>query len=446
MDPGSAGRLSASALRAEAERVLRANWREGTRGDGVPFAFTCPAPPRYRHMWHWDSCFHAIAWRLVDPARARAELRTVLRSGRPDGFLPHTVFWDAPAGWRRAPLYATRGLFGDRCTETIGPPLLAFAWELVADASPDEPGFRSEALASLAAHLRWLEHHRDPDRDALLTIVVPDESGLDDSPKYAPVFGRLTHDRAGYVLLLERGRRARWDSHTLIARHEHHVEDVWVNVAFALSLHAMARLTGDASWAAKARRVEQALLDRCLDERTGLFFDLAGRGERAVRISTWSALSPLALPGLPDDVRRRIVEEHLLDARRYRAPVGIPSVSMDEPSYNPRWDRFRTWRGPSWVNTAWLLVPAMRELGYDAAAGRGRELAGDGRARRRVSRVLPPGVRAGARRARVRLVDVADRPAPRGPDRGGERAEDLAQPAAVEEVRLAGVQRDPGVW
>ena len=129
----------AARLRAAAEAVLRGNWREGTRADGVPYAFTCPATPRYRHMWHWDSCFHAIAWRLIDPARARAELRTVLRSGRPDGFLPHTVFWDAPAGWRRAPLYATRGLLGDRHTETIGPPLLAFAWELVADASPDDP-------------------------------------------------------------------------------------------------------------------------------------------------------------------------------------------------------------------------------------------------------------------------------------------------------------------
>jgi len=362
--------LSTAALRAAAERTLRANWREGTRGDGVAFAFTCPAPPRYRHMWHWDSCFHAIAWTRVDPARARAELRTVLRSGRADGFLPHTAFWDAPAGWRRAPLYATRGPLGDRHTETIGPPLLPFAWEIVADASPDEPGFRSEALAQLAAHLRWLEHHRDPDGDGLLTIVAPDESGLDDSPKYAPVFGRLTHDRPGYALLMERGRRAGWDSRTLIARHDHHVEDVWVNVAYALSLHAMARLSEGPSWAAKARRVEAALLERCLDERSGLFFDLAGRAERPVPVSTWSALTPLVLPGVPEAVRRRLVIEHLLDARRYRAPVGIPSVDMGEPSFNPRWDRFRTWRGPSWVNTAWLLAPAMRELGYGDAADR----------------------------------------------------------------------------
>ena len=362
--------MSTAALRVAAERTLRANWREGTRGDGVAFAFTCPAPPRYRHMWHWDSCFHAIAWTRIDPARARAELRTVLRSGRADGFLPHTAFWDAPARWRRAPLYATRGPLGDRHTETIGPPLLPFAWEIVADASPDEPGFRTEALPRLAAHLRWLEHHRDPDDDGLLTIVAPDESGLDDSPKYGPVFGRLTHDRPGYALLMERGRRAGWDSRTLIARHDHHVEDVWVNVAYALSLHAMSRLSADPSWAASARRVEAALLERCLDARTGLFFDLAGRAERPVPVSTWSALSPLVLPGVPEAVRRRLVEEHLLDARRYRAPVGIPSVDMREPSFNPRWDRFRTWRGPSWVNTAWLLAPAMRELGYgDAADG-----------------------------------------------------------------------------
>jgi hypothetical protein len=315
-------------------------------------------------MWHWDSCFHAIAWRLFDPARARAELRTVLRSGRPDGFLPHTVFWDAPAGWRRAPLYATRGFVGDWRTETIGPPLLPLAWEIVADASADEPSFRGESLPALGRHLDWLARERDPDGDGLLAIITPDESGLDDSPKYEPVFGRMAHDRLGYWLLIERGRRAGWDARALIERHDHHVEDVWVNVAYALSLRAMGRLSGEPRWGEQAARVERALLERSLDERTGLFFDLGGRAERPARVSTWASLSPLLLEGLPERVRLRLVEEHLLHPRRYGAPVGIPSVSLEEPSFNPRFDRFRAWRGPSWMNTAWLLVPAMRSLGY----------------------------------------------------------------------------------
>ena len=116
--------------------MLRENWREGHRAsDGVSYAFSCPATPRYRHQWYWDSCFHAISRRHFDPAGARAELRTLIRAGRLDGFIPHTAFWDRPAYWRRAPFYGTHTVFGCSATSTIQTPLLALAWELVAEAS-----------------------------------------------------------------------------------------------------------------------------------------------------------------------------------------------------------------------------------------------------------------------------------------------------------------------
>jgi hypothetical protein len=349
--------------------VLDANWREGEHRDGTPYGFTCPATPRYRHQWHWDSCFHAIAWRRHDIARAREELRTVLRGGRADGFIPHTVFWHNHPRWRRAPFYATQRVRGSRHTTTIGPPLLPFAWEIVARASTDEPGFATEALHALAAHLDWLERERDVDGDGLITIVLPDESGIDDSPKYDSVYGPYAHYKPGYFRLVARYGKLGWNAHAIAAAHDEHVEDVWVNVAYALSLRAMGRLAGDDAYARRAQRVEAALLERCLDAPTGLFFDLAGRSERPVHVSTWSALSPLALDALPEDVRRRLVEEHLLDPRRYGAPCGIPSVAMDERAFNPGFDCWRTWRGPAWMNVAWLLLPAMRELGYgDEAA------------------------------------------------------------------------------
>jgi glycogen debranching enzyme len=188
----------------------------------------------------------------------------------------------------------------------------------------------------------------------------------------------MAHWRPGYFRLVERCRRRRWDSRTILARTDEHVEDVLVNVAHALSLRALARLLGGAgrhdeatAQTARAQRTEAALLERCWDERRGLFFDLAGRAERRVEVSTWSALSPLALgDAIPEDVRRRLVEEHLLHPRRYGAPFGIPSVSMDEPAFRPGFDRFRTWRGPAWINTTWLLVPPLRELGYAEDADR----------------------------------------------------------------------------
>jgi hypothetical protein len=352
--------------------VLEANWRQGyRRSDGVPYAFTCPATPRYRHQWYWDSCFHAIVWRHFDPSRARAELRTLVRAGRLDGFIPHTAFWDRPAYWRRAPFYGTHTVFGASATSTIQTPLIALAWELVAAHSPDEPGFGEEGLASLRLHYDWLARERDPDGDGLITIIHPDESGLDDSPKYDQVFGWMRHESPGHAWLIERNRRLAYDAARVADRHEEHVEDVMVNVFYALGLRSLARLDGEHGrvYEQRAVRTERALLERCYDERSGLFFDLAGRRERPVPVSTWSSLSPLALDGLPEDVRRRLVEQHLLHPGRYRVACGIPSVSQEEPSFKPGFALWRCWRGPSWMNTAWLLVPAMRELGYlDEAA------------------------------------------------------------------------------
>jgi hypothetical protein len=369
IDERRAARLHAGAL-----SVLERNWREGRTRDGARYAFTCPATPRYRHQWYWDSCFHAIVWRHFDPARAREELRTLLRAGRLDGFIPHTIFWDRPAMWRRAPFYGTHTVLGDIATATIQTPILALAWEKVAEASrDDEPGFATEALDELRLHYDWLDRERDPDGDGLITIILPDESGLDDSPKYDGVFRWMRHDLPGYFWLVERHRRDGYRAASIVERCDEHVEDVLVNVLYALSLRSLSRLLGEDAggvYAGRAQRTEQALLDRCLDDRTGLFYDLAGRTERPVAVSTWSALAPLALPSLPEDVRRRLAEEHLLHPSRYRVPFGIPSVAVEEPAFNPRWNRFRTWRGPSWMNTSWLLAPALRDLGLDDEADR----------------------------------------------------------------------------
>jgi glycogen debranching enzyme len=364
------GRKRVERLRAAAHETLAGNWREGSLADGTGYGYTCPAPPRYRHQWYWDSCFHAIVWRHFRPDRAREELRTLVRAGRLDGFIPHTAFWHDSAGWRRAPFYATHSVRGDRATAHIQTPMLALAWELVAERSDDDPGFATEALDALRLHYDWLARHRDPDRDGLISIIHPDESGLDDSPKYDPVFGWMSHYLPGYFWLVERSRRLGYDSRAIIARYDEHVEDVLVNVFYALSLRSLARLSGEQAYAARAERTERALIEHCWDEERGLFFDLAGRDHSPLRVSTWSSLAPLALPSLPDEIGRRLIEDHLLHPLRYRARYGIPSVSMEERSFQAGWHLFRCWRGPAWMNTAWLLVPALRRFGYAREADR----------------------------------------------------------------------------
>ncbi len=90
-----------------AERVLRQNWLEGERA-GVPFAYTRPSPGRYPWQWFWDSCFAAIVWRRFDPARARAELESLLaRAARGRLHRPHDLL-GPPRLARPAPLLQRR--------------------------------------------------------------------------------------------------------------------------------------------------------------------------------------------------------------------------------------------------------------------------------------------------------------------------------------------------
>jgi hypothetical protein len=344
--------VSAPAALEIAERVLRANWLEGER-DGVPFAYTRPSPRRYPWQWYWDSCFTAIAWRRFDPARSRAELETLLAAQREDGFIGHTIFWDRPVSLPRLPLYNV-ALRRALQTETIQPPLLAWAWRIAIGDPAAEP--------RIGAQAEWLAAHRDLEGDGLLWIVQPDESGLDASPKFDPVWGRRANARIGFPGLVRRNRRLGFEARRVREHGGPVLCEVVVNTMWSLSLQALGRPS-----------VTGALVDRLWDERRGLFLDEAQPGGARPGVVTWAALAPLALPDLPEEIGRRLVEEHLLERREFLTPVAPPSVAASEPSYEPGGGRGpvrRYWRGPTWVNSAWLLWLGLRRLGYDAEAER----------------------------------------------------------------------------
>jgi hypothetical protein len=343
---------------AIAEQTLGLNWIEGER-EGVPYGYSRPSPGHYPWQWYWDSCFHAIVWRRFDRERAERELRSLLAGGTEDGFIGHTIFWHDGVDWQRRWTYnvASRDAFN---TSTIQPPLLGWAWRIAVGDPAAEP--------RIAAHHRWLEANRDLDGDGLLWICQPDESGLDSSPKFDAVWGLRAHARALFPFLIARNRRRDWDLRRIADAGGPVMCEVVTNVLWCLARIA----AGEPS-------ITPAIIERLWDERRGLFLDLArgklahpehtddAAGDRRVRISTWSALAPLALPDLPESIGRRLVEEHLLDTRRYWLPFPPTSVSAQEPTFQPRkWKgplRRLYWRGPTWINSAWLIWIGLLRLG-----------------------------------------------------------------------------------
>lgn len=339
----------AAAIRKQCEKTLRQNWREGIRArDGARFAYTRPSPGHYPWQWYWDSCFAAIVWRRFEPARARAELETLLAAQREDGFIGHTIFWDTPLEGARRFTYNVTSPHATM-TSSIQPPLLAWAWQTAVGDPAAEPRIR--------LHHEWLAQNRDLDGDGLIWIVQPDESGLDASPQFDAIWGSRAHGLPRFFLLVRRNRQLGFDLRRVEAAGGPVCCEVMTNVLYNLSRLAL----GLAS-------LTSVMIERCYDAETGLFRPLARPQPERVPALSWAALAPLALPDLPEHIGRRLVEEHLLDTAEFWLPVPPPSVSASDPTFSrddtplPRLRRY--WRGPTWINAAWLVWIGLRRLGY----------------------------------------------------------------------------------
>ncbi|MCH8199229.1 MAG: glycogen debranching protein, partial [Chloroflexi bacterium] len=82
---------------------------------------------------------------------------------------------------------------------------------------------------------------------------------------------------------------------------------------------------------------------------------------------TVASLVPLVVEGLPADVAGELVERHVQNREEFWLLHPLPSVAASEPTFNPR-NASLTWRGPTWINTNWLLWRGLRKHGFEELA------------------------------------------------------------------------------
>ncbi len=336
-------------VEALCRETLERSWTVGERS-GTSYAYTRPSPERYRWQWYWDSCFAAIVWRRFEPERSRRELSTLLSASREDGFIGHTIFWAGRLGGVRRLFYNVID-DGDHMTATIQPPMLAWAWRIAVGDPAAEP--------AILAHHEWLRSERDLEGDGLLWLLQPDESGLDASPQFDPVWHHRAQGLPGFVDLVHHNRRLGFRIRSVRDAGGPVVCEVLTNVLWGLAELALGRPS-----------LTPALVARCYDERAGLFVPRALPAIDERIPVTWSALAPLALPDLPEAIGRRLVEEHLC-GEGFWTNVAPPSVAIGEPSFSLREHTLglrRYWRGPTWINSAWLVWLGLVRLSYDEHA------------------------------------------------------------------------------
>jgi glycogen debranching enzyme len=375
IDPVEAERVA-----AEARRVLMGNRQSGISGwDGMRYDFVCPSPTHYPFQWFWDSAFHAIALLHVDPELAKQELRCLMQGAQDDGFIAHMLLWerDAHAHWLEDE-YSIRRVH-PYFTATIQPPVVARAVERIFEHTGDL-AFVRELLPPIVRFFDWLARVRDPDRDGLVAIIQPDESGLDASPKYDRAMA-IPYDPPGDTLpALQRSMQRLFDAYKDASPEQQPLldvflfEDVMVNAIYADGLRALARLSRAVGapdpdrFERASRRTLDALMRKCWDPEVGVFWDLSGAAEEQARVLTFTSLFPLILPDLDPAVAKRLVHEHLLNENEFWLPYPVPSVAANEASFDPTWRTKTTWRGPTWVNVNWYLYWGLRTHGFDDVA------------------------------------------------------------------------------
>ena len=371
-------------LRAFTEAVRALYDRNRQRGFapwcGLEYDFVCPSMGTYPFQWFWDSCFHTVVLSHFDVERARIELRSLLANAQPDGFIAHVTFWQREKFEDLLSTYsiAYRTPYLSDC---IQPPVLAEAVAAAAQ-GPGGDEFLAEVLPRVRRYFDWLDRMRDPDRDGLIATLQPDESGLDQTPKYDEYIGASGSDLATFTAAWERiagpYAEVNRDHDRMFALDIFVVEDALVNAIYAENQRVLGELlarAGDAHGAgdmkARAARTVTALVEKCWDDEAGLFFDLAGAAERKLRVNTVSSLVPIVLPDLPARVVDGLLR-HIDDPAEYAAPFPVPSVAMNEPSYVTPSDETNrlVWRGPTWMNSNWYVARGLRRHGHVERARR----------------------------------------------------------------------------
>jgi glycogen debranching enzyme len=117
--------------------------------------------------------------------------------------------------------------------------------------------------------------------------------------------------------------------------------------------------------AGQARLAEKALLTKSWNQEKGLFFDISDSKSYSgeLKTATISSLIPLMLDGLAKDKAKILVREHLENPDEFALPFPVPSVARGEKTFNPR-NSLVLWRGPTWINSNWMVIKGLIKQGY----------------------------------------------------------------------------------
>jgi hypothetical protein len=371
--------------------------------------WTIPSRALYPHQWLWDSCFTAIGLAHHDAGRAADEIAALFRGQWSNGMLPHMIFASRirDIGSKRIWRSKTRpeAPAGVETSCITQPPIAALAvWRVAQHLDAQERrAFLADALPRLVAYHRWLYRERDLEQRGLVTLIHPWECGLDTTPPWMRALRAMSEPwwvRLTLRLRLARlARLFRRDTKFLpaaerasdgdglrmlaLARHaQHHgfelrrlppdesvlIEDVAFNSLLCFSNLALTTIAEEVGTevpdelAASAARTESAI-EELWDDELGQYCSRDATSGELLTVPTVATFLPLCA-GVAGQARARRLMDLLRAGSGFWPAHPVPSVPTDAPQFQEA----RYWKGPTWVNTNWLIIEGLQTYGAHGAA------------------------------------------------------------------------------
>jgi len=324
--------------------------------------FTAPSPGTYDQQWFWDSCLHSLVWlQLGTKERAFNELESLFIGKGERKLFPHMIFWD----YKKTDLFwlVFDNLYPTgNYSELIQPPIIGYTLlKLLQNGYGQINDFSKETFR----YYKELAECRDPEKSGLITIIHPWESGLDSSPKFDLELTDKKMLRFKQWLrmrrLLKEFHKYSWDQSLMAQKSSFRVKCVLTNTLFLWGLDSFIEVLDLLKFKDEKQELETikeraltGLLDRCWNDKDGLFYDINMNRDsnQQIKVSTISSLLPLMID-IPKDMKEQLIE-HLTNEKEFWTEYPIPTVSMKERSFNPS-DSSLLWRGPTWVNTNYFI-------------------------------------------------------------------------------------------
>ena len=279
--------------------------------------------PIFLGVYLWDSSFIAQVWTPWDYRTSQDVLNAVLDNAAPDGRLKHYV----------SPY--------DK-SDLTQPPVIAWSvWKTYEWGADRE--FLARSYPVLKRYNEWLYRSRRLP-NGLFYWKHPYESGIDNSPRF------VTADEKP-VLNIEHLAAVDLNSYILLQNR------ILRDMARELELP-----NETCDFDLKATLLKDLINRKLWDEETGMYYDLDTDTGKLVKIKTIASLIPL-FGYVPDSARAQRLRDHAMNPAEFNTWMPMPSVARNDPAFEKD-----CWRGPVWINTAYMAITGLRNYGFEAEA------------------------------------------------------------------------------